>query len=129
MVPILEAKASSILALSPPHVVDEDSAELKADAEANYETDASSLPESDQNFPASISISSLDETGRDLPVLPIYIELTEEQRRSVSKSAVQHIAESYLHLHWSDCSQTRMALLARLVGQVICSVLCFVSLL
>ncbi|XVF39705.1 hypothetical protein PTKIN_Ptkin01aG0054500 [Pterospermum kingtungense] len=118
IVPTPEVKTSSNHALSPPHVVDEDSAELKEDAEANYETDASSLPESDQNFPGSISISSLDETGRDLPVLPLYVELTEEQKRSVRKSAVQQIAESYLHLHWSDCSQTRMALLARLVGQI-----------
>ncbi|XWS14864.1 hypothetical protein CRYUN_Cryun35bG0045300 [Craigia yunnanensis] len=118
IVPTLEVKTSSNLALSPPHMVDEDSAELKADAEAKYETDASSFPKSDQNFPASINISSLDETGRDLPVLPLYVELTEEQKRSVRKSAVQQIAESYLHLHWSDCSQMCMAILARLVGQI-----------
>ncbi|XWS24027.1 hypothetical protein CRYUN_Cryun28dG0066000 [Craigia yunnanensis] len=117
-VPILEFKTSSNHALSPPHMVDEDSAEMKSDAEAKYETDASFFPESDQNFPASINISSLDETGWDLPVLPVYVELTEEQKRSVRKSAVQQIAESYLHHHWSDCSQMGMGLLARLVGQI-----------
>ncbi|XVF36517.1 hypothetical protein REPUB_Repub19eG0064800 [Reevesia pubescens] len=118
IVPILEVKTSSNHASSPPHMVDEDSAEMKADVEVKYEADASSYPESDQDFPASINISSLDETGQDLPALPIYVELTEEQKRSVTKSAVQQIAESYMHLHWSDCNQTRMALLARLVGQI-----------
>ncbi|OMO50856.1 Armadillo-like helical [Corchorus capsularis] len=117
IVPILEAKNSSH-ALSPPRTVDEDSAEIKVDADAKYENDASSFPESDQEFSASINVSSLDEAGPDLPVLPPYVELTEDQKRSVRKSAVQQIAESYLHLHWSDCSETRMALLARLVAQI-----------
>ncbi|XVE95126.1 hypothetical protein REPUB_Repub02eG0069500 [Reevesia pubescens] len=117
IVPIVEVKTSSSRALSP-HVVDEDSAEMKADAEVKYETDALSFPEPDQHFPVSINISSLDEIGRDLPVLPLYVELTEEQKITVRKSAIQQIAESYLHLHWSDCNQTRMALLARLVGQI-----------
>ncbi|XP_022768545.1 symplekin-like isoform X4 [Durio zibethinus] len=87
IVPMLEVKASSNPALSPSHMVDEDSAEMKADA-------------------------------KDLPVLPLYVELTEEQKRNVRKSAVQQIAESYLHLHWSDGNQMHMALLARLVGQI-----------
>ncbi|XP_017981184.1 PREDICTED: uncharacterized protein LOC18591877 isoform X1 [Theobroma cacao] len=118
IVPVLEVQTSSKRAPSPPHTVDGDSAEMKADAEAKYETDASSFPESDQNFQASENSSSFDETGRDLPVLPLFVELTEEQKRTVRKSAVQQIAESYLHLHWSDCSQTRNALLARLVAQI-----------
>ncbi|XP_021283612.1 uncharacterized protein LOC110416100 isoform X2 [Herrania umbratica] len=118
IVPVLDVQTSSTHAPSPLHTVDGDSAEMKADAEAKYETDASSFPESDQNFQASVNSSSFDETGRDLPVLPLYVELTEEQKRTVRKSAVQQIAESYLRLHWSDCSQTRNALLARLVGQI-----------
>ncbi|KAK8623473.1 hypothetical protein V6N13_118357 [Hibiscus sabdariffa] len=115
--PILEVNSSSNRTVSP-YMVDVDSAELKADTEVKDEPDESLFPESDQNFPGSITVSSLDETGRDLPVLPIYVELTEEQKRSVRKSAVQQIAESYLHLYWSDCNETRMALLARLVGQI-----------
>ncbi|KAK8649068.1 hypothetical protein V6N13_129804 [Hibiscus sabdariffa] len=115
--PILEVKSSSNHEVGP-YIVDGDSTELKADAEVKHETDESSFPESDQTFPASITVSSLDDTGRGLPVLPLYVELTEEQKRSVRKSAVQQIAESYLHLHWSDCNEMRMALLARLVGQI-----------
>lgn len=129
IVPVLEVQTSSKHAPSPPYTVDGDSAEMKADAEAKYETDASSFPESDQNFQASVNSSSFDETGCDLPVLPLYVELTEEQKRTVRKSAVQQIAESYLHLHWSDCSQTRNALLARLVAQVTGYIFLFVSLL
>ncbi|XP_022772986.1 uncharacterized protein LOC111315495 isoform X4 [Durio zibethinus] len=118
IVPSIDVKTSSNRALSLLRMDDEDSAEMKADAELKYETDASSFPEFDQNFPATLNISSLDEIGQDLPVLPLYVELTEEQKRSVRKSAVQQIAESYLHLHWSDCNQMRMALIARLVGQI-----------
>ncbi|PPD66498.1 hypothetical protein GOBAR_DD36622 [Gossypium barbadense] len=117
IVHILEVKTSSNHAVSP-YVVDVDSTEMKADAEIKHETEESSFPESDQNFQASITVSSLDETGQDLPVPPLYVELTEELERSVIKSAVQQIAESYLHLHWSDCNEMRMALLARLVGQI-----------
>lgn len=124
IVHILEVKTSSNRAVSP-CVVDVDSAEMKADAEIKHETEESSFPDSDQNFQASIIISSLDEIGRDLPVPPLYVELTEEQERSVIKSAVQEIAESYLHLHWSDCNEMRMALLARLVGQVTCYIYTF----
>ncbi|XP_039055422.1 uncharacterized protein LOC120198113 isoform X2 [Hibiscus syriacus] len=115
--PILEVNSSTNRTVSPYMDVVE-SAELKADAEVKHETEESLSPESDQNFLGSITISSLDETGRDLPVLPLYVELTEEQKRSVRKSAVQQIAESYLHLYWSDCNETRMALLSRLVAQI-----------
>lgn len=124
IVNILEVKTSSNHAVSP-YVVDVDSTEMKADVEIKHETEESSFPESDQNFQASITVSSLDETGRDLPVPPSYVELTEELERSVIKSAVQQIAESYLHLHWSDCNEMRMALLARLVGQVTCYIYTF----
>ncbi|XP_039053229.1 uncharacterized protein LOC120195227 isoform X2 [Hibiscus syriacus] len=115
--PILEVNSPSNRTVSP-YMDDVESAELKADAEVKHDTDESLSPESDQNFPGSITVSSLDETGRDLPVLPLYVELTEEQKRSVRKSAVQQIAESYLHLYWSDCNEMCMALFSRLVGQI-----------
>ncbi|KHG28872.1 Symplekin [Gossypium arboreum] len=72
IVPILEVNTSSNCALSPPGMVDENAAEMKVDAEAKHEIDASSFPESEENYLASTTISSLDETGRDLPVLPLY---------------------------------------------------------
>ncbi|KAL1170674.1 hypothetical protein V6Z11_A05G229500 [Gossypium hirsutum] len=77
IVPILEVNTSSNCALSPPGMVDENAAEMKVDAEAKHEIDASSFPESEENYLASTTISSLDETGRDLPVLPLYVELTD----------------------------------------------------
>ncbi|KAL1059861.1 hypothetical protein V6Z11_1Z001100 [Gossypium hirsutum] len=72
IVPILEVNTSSNCALSPPGMVDQNAAEMKVDAEAKHEIDASSFPESEENYLASTTISSLDETGRDLPVLPLY---------------------------------------------------------
>ncbi|PPR83126.1 hypothetical protein GOBAR_AA37589 [Gossypium barbadense] len=74
IVPILEVNTSSNCALSPPGMVDENAAEMKVDAEAKHEIDASSFPESEENYLASTTISSLDETGRDLPVLPLYVD-------------------------------------------------------
>ncbi|MFQ6639676.1 hypothetical protein Gotur_014772, partial [Gossypium turneri] len=88
--PILEVNTSSNRALSPPGMVDENAAEMKVDTKAKHEIDASSFPESEENYLASTTISSLDETGRDLPVLPLYVELTEEQKRRMRKSAFQH---------------------------------------
>ncbi|XP_050213474.1 uncharacterized protein LOC126664901 [Mercurialis annua] len=119
IVPILEVKVSSDRALSPLQTVDEDSAALKSsDVEMTYGDDTSSLMDLDQNSPSVSNSSIPEETCQDLPQLPLYIELTEEQQRSVRNLAVKRIIESYKHLPGIDCSQTRMSLLARLVSQI-----------
>ncbi|GLT60543.1 hypothetical protein SLA2020_333050 [Shorea laevis] len=99
--------------------VDEDSAPMKfSDIEATYEIDASLVPESDPNSPVITNASASDEICQDLPMLPVYVELAEERQRSLKKLAIEQIIESYAHLNSSDCSQTRMALIARLVAQI-----------
>eukprot|EP00257_Ricinus_communis_P017024 XP_015575361.1 uncharacterized protein LOC8288069 [Ricinus communis] len=118
IVPVSEVKASSDHALSPSHMVDEDSVTSKlSDVEVTY-GDNTSLMDVDQNSPTVSNSSIPEETCQDLPQVPFYIELTEEQQRNVRNLAVERIIESYKHLSGIDCSLKRMALLARLVAQV-----------
>ncbi|KAF2323897.1 hypothetical protein GH714_003802 [Hevea brasiliensis] len=118
-VPSSEVKTSSDHGLSPPHTVDEDSVASKlSDVEVTFEAHTSAFMELDQHSPAVSNTSIPEETCQDLPQLPIYIELTEEQQRNVRKLAVERIIESYKPLPGTDYSWTRMALLARLVAQI-----------
>ncbi|KAK9166135.1 hypothetical protein Scep_001326 [Stephania cephalantha] len=72
--------------------------------------------EPDQHSPVISSTCASDDSSQDLPVIPSFVELTEEQKVKVSKMAVERIFESCKHLQ-SGCSQTRMALLGRLIAQ------------
>uniref|UniRef100_A0A5B6YMW5 Symplekin n=2 Tax=Davidia involucrata TaxID=16924 RepID=A0A5B6YMW5_DAVIN len=119
LVPVPEVNAALDLALSPVREVDEVSMALKSsDVAVTDEAYESSLIEADQLSPAVSSTTVSEEVCPDLPVLPLYVELTEEQQRNLRKLAVERIIESYKHLWGADCSQTRMALLARLVAQI-----------
>lgn len=119
IVPTLEVNASSDHARSPPQTSHEDSIASKlSDAEVTYGADTSSVMESDWHSPTISNTSLPEETSQELPQLPPYVELTEEQQRTVRKLAVERIIESYKHPPGTDCCQTCMALLARLVAQV-----------
>ncbi|XP_004299835.1 PREDICTED: symplekin-like [Fragaria vesca subsp. vesca] len=82
-------------------------------ADDDYTT---SFIESDQRSPALSNTS--EEICQDLPDVPIYIELTQEQKQRLGHMAVERIIQSYKHLHGTDYSQMRLALLARLVAQI-----------
>lgn len=104
---------------SPVNKVDEDSVALKlSDVVAANGADKLSFLESDQNSPTVSNASASEDTCQDLPLLPSYVELTQEQERSVRKLAIEQIIESYKHSCGTECSHMRMALLARLVAQV-----------
>lgn len=120
IVPILEAKASSDQAFSPPHTSEEGDVVLKlTDFEVASGADTLSVMEPEQLSPDVSNISVPEEICQvDLPQLPPYVELTEEQQKTVRLLAVERIIESYKHLSGTECSQTRMALLARLVAQI-----------
>nr|AXY97595.1 hypothetical protein Potri.002G107400 [Populus tomentosa] len=120
IVPILEAKASSDQAFSPPHTSEEGDVVLKlSDFEVASGADTLSVMEPEQLSPDVSNISVPEEICQvDLPQLPPYVELTEEQQKTVRLLAVERIIESYKHLSGTECSQTRMALLARLVAQI-----------
>ncbi|KAH9755995.1 Symplekin [Citrus sinensis] len=97
--------------------VDEDSAVVELSDVEVYGTSTSSLVESDQHTSAVSNASAWEETCKDLPPLPLFVELTEEEQKSVRTFAVERIFESYKHLQGAECSQTRMGLLARLIAQ------------
>ncbi|KAH7847088.1 hypothetical protein Vadar_021712 [Vaccinium darrowii] len=119
IVPVLDVNTALDPPLSPVREVDEELVEAKAsDNELTEEAHTSSLMQSDQLSPDALNTTVSEEAHPDLPVLPSYIELTEEQQRNVRKLAVERIIDSYKHLRGTDCSQTRMALLARLVAQI-----------
>lgn len=119
IVPMSEAKASSDQAFSPPHTSEEGDVVLKSDFEVASGADTLSVMEPEQLSPDVSNISVPEEICQvDLPQLPPYVELTEEQQKTVRQLAVERIIESYKHLSGTECSQTRMALLARLVAQV-----------
>ncbi|KAA8528405.1 hypothetical protein F0562_035760 [Nyssa sinensis] len=118
IVPVSEEIITLNHARSPVHEVDEDSILKASDVAVTDEAYASSLMETDQLSPAVSNTTVSEEVCPDLPVLPLYVELTEEQQRNVRKLAVERIIESYKHLQGTNCSQTRMALLARLVAQI-----------
>ncbi|XP_024039659.1 uncharacterized protein LOC18041672 isoform X1 [Citrus clementina] len=98
--------------------VDEDSAVVELSDVEVYGTSTSSLVESDQHTSAVSNASAWEETCKDLPPLPLFVELTEEEQKSVRTFAVERIFESYKHLQGTECSQTRMGLLARLIAQI-----------
>ncbi|XP_021832136.1 uncharacterized protein LOC110772068 [Prunus avium] len=120
--PVSKVGLSSDLIDSPVQTVDEDLIATKlSDIEGKDEDedlDTSSFLESDQHSPVLSNTSASEDTYQDLPQLPIYVELTQEQERSVGKLAIERIIESYKYLHGADYSQMRLALLARLVAQI-----------
>ncbi|KAM0023971.1 putative armadillo-like helical, symplekin, symplekin/Pta1 [Helianthus debilis subsp. tardiflorus] len=84
--------------------------------------DDQSLPlvEMDPLSPSTVGTPVLEETETtvDLPVVPSYVELTEEQQKDIKNLAIKRIIDSYKRLRGTEFMQTRMALLSRLVAQV-----------
>jgi symplekin len=116
---IPEVDTSSDPAPSPVDKVDEDLVAMKlSDVVVTNGVNTSTFLESDQHSPTVSNASASEDTCEDLPLLPLYVELTQEQERSVRKLAIEQIIESYKHSCGTDCSEIRMALLARLVAQV-----------
>ncbi|XP_065881785.1 uncharacterized protein [Euphorbia lathyris] len=119
MVSISEVKGPSDQICFPLHIVNENSIASKlSDLEVTYDVDTPSSMELDQHSPTVSNTSIPEETCQDLPQLPPYIDLTEEQKQTVKYLAVERIIESYKNLAGTDSNLTRMALLARLVAQI-----------
>ncbi|WCJ35644.1 HEAT repeat-containing protein [Euphorbia peplus] len=119
MVPISEVKDPSDQISFPLHIVNENSTASKlSDLEVTYDDDTPSSMELNQHSPTVSNTSIPEDTCLDLPQLPPYIDLTEEQKQTVKYLAVERIIESYKNLAGTASSLTRMALLARLVAQI-----------
>ncbi|XP_078435514.1 symplekin isoform X2 [Wolffia australiana] len=90
----------------------------------------SATPEVTGNDAVDVSMSELDqssavssetfpeESAIELPLPPLFVDLTDEQRKSLSALAIERIAESYKVIQATGYSDERMYLLARLVSQI-----------
>ncbi|KAK3021466.1 hypothetical protein RJ639_047638, partial [Escallonia herrerae] len=105
--------------LSPVTQVDQDLfASKSSDIEMADEAYSSSLLEVNHLSPSVLDEYVSEEACPDLPELPLYVELTDEQQRNVRKLAVERIIDSYKHLGGKEYKHTCMAVLARLVAQI-----------
>ncbi|XP_051150744.1 uncharacterized protein LOC127265101 [Andrographis paniculata] len=81
------------------------------------ETYSPSSQEEDQ-LPQDISNAEGTESApSDLPMLPQYISLDENQQRNVSRLALERIINSFQNSQRTDFKQVQIALVARLFGQ------------
>ncbi|KAI3760736.1 hypothetical protein L1987_51135 [Smallanthus sonchifolius] len=97
----------------------ESNAQKSTDIDMTTDDDQSlPLVEADQLSPSTVGTPVLEETSVELPVVPSYVELTEEQQKDIKNLAIKRIIDSYKHLRDTEFMQTRMALLSRLVAQV-----------
>lgn len=85
----------------------------------------SPLLETDQLSPPISTAATPEDACEDLPALPPFIELTDEQQRNMGTLAVEQIIDSYKKLKETDSKHTGMALLSRLVAQVGSNLLIF----
>ncbi|KAF5196410.1 Symplekin [Thalictrum thalictroides] len=113
---VLEDDTTLDVAPSPLHSVDQDQVTSTTDINVPENLDGYVL-EADQYSPVASSASASEEISHDLPSIPLYVEMTEEQKHNVSKLAVERIFESVKQIQATGYGQTRMALLARLVAQ------------
>lgn len=74
--------------------------------------------ETDELSPTISNKEVPEDSSVELPMLPSFVDLSEEQKRNVRTSAIQRVFDSYKILLGSDGNKMRLALLARLVAQV-----------
>ncbi|KAL6578440.1 hypothetical protein OROMI_010768 [Orobanche minor] len=118
---------------------------LTPDTEANYALHLSPLPISrveDEVVLASVDVAVLDEAyssssqesyhlspdisndeasevvSAELPLLPVYIGLTEDRQKNMGRLALERIFTPYLNSQRTNFKQTQTALVARLFAQI-----------
>ncbi|PIA51845.1 hypothetical protein AQUCO_01000020v1 [Aquilegia coerulea] len=111
----LEDDTTLDVAPSPLHSVDQDQSTSTTDFIVPENFDAYGLE--DDQYSVVSSTSASEEIPHDLPSLPLYVEMTEEQKQNMGKLAVERIFESYKQIQATGYGHTRMTLLAHLVAQ------------
>ncbi|XP_010921456.1 uncharacterized protein [Elaeis guineensis] len=115
--PSLNVSAQSNMELSPVRAVDPElAASTSSDITANEDVDGN-MPECDQCSSPLLTMLVAEDNSHDLPPLPLHIELTDEQKRTLQKLAVTRIIEDYKQIRATDSGQACLPLLARLVLQ------------
>ncbi|KAL5559889.1 hypothetical protein UlMin_036100 [Ulmus minor] len=103
---------------SPVHAIDDSVAVELTEEPLKDEDDTSSFLEFDQHSPILSNPSTSEDNFPDLPQIPLYVDLNQEQQQSVRRLAIKRIIDSYKHFCETDCNSMRLALLARLVAQI-----------
>ncbi|GAB2293695.1 hypothetical protein Dimus_027908 [Dionaea muscipula] len=80
--------------------------------------DAPSELESDEHLPVVLDIPASHETHEDLPEIPPYVELSDDQHQAVGNFAIEQIIRSYKCSESRNSPQITLALVARLVSQM-----------
>ncbi|XP_021722508.1 uncharacterized protein LOC110689995 [Chenopodium quinoa] len=103
--------------LSPDHAVNESPITLTSlKIEPTDAACTSYVQESDEDSPPVSNTSACEETCEDLPEVPSYVYLTEKQRQTIKKLAVERIVKSYKQIKDQEYCRTRISLIARLVS-------------
>ncbi|KAK6938038.1 Symplekin/Pta1, N-terminal, partial [Dillenia turbinata] len=112
-----EVNSNNDAVIPPDHMINQvEIAEKAAELAATERVDTSFL-DSDELSPTVSNNSASEESDLDLPTLPLFVEMTEEQCNGVKLLAIQRIIESSKYFRGTDANATCMALLARLIAQ------------
>ncbi|KAL2471518.1 symplekin [Abeliophyllum distichum] len=113
-----EGNGASNIPLSTLGKVEDTVAQTSLDATMLDEAYSPSSQEMDELSPPISNLEASEVASEQLPVLPPYVELTENHQRTVIKLALERIIDSYQNIQRTDFMQTQMALLARLFAQI-----------
>ncbi|KAL0923242.1 hypothetical protein M5K25_007290 [Dendrobium thyrsiflorum] len=115
--PLTEAQIPVKSPLSTMHAVElELSVSVSSDAAASQSIDNNPLEPDQYSSPVSSTLTSED-ASHDLPMLPVYVELTTEQKKELCNLAIARIFKDCKKVCAVPTSQPWLPLLARLVSQ------------
>nr|GME14814.1 Symplekin like [Ipomoea batatas]GME21007.1 Symplekin like [Ipomoea batatas] len=118
-VPDTEENATADITFSSAGKLEQDSmAQMPSNVLMIDEVYSPSSVETDQRSPPISNTIASEDMCDYLPSVPPYIELTEEQQRSVETLAIEQIIDSYKRLKGADNKQTGMAMLSCLIAQI-----------
>nr|GMD96462.1 Symplekin like [Ipomoea batatas] len=118
-VPDTEENATADITFSSAGKLEQDSmAQMPSNVLMMDEVYSPSSVETDQRSPPISNTIASEDMCDYLPSVPPYIELTEEQQRSVETLAIEQIIDSYKRLKGADNKQTGMAMLSCLIAQI-----------
>ncbi|GAB2256376.1 hypothetical protein Droror1_Dr00010154 [Drosera rotundifolia] len=80
--------------------------------------DVPSLLDSDEQSQTVSDTPAAEETHKDLPEVPPYVELSDDQHNAMRNFAIEQFVQSYKYLERVDHSQTILVLVSRLVSQM-----------
>ncbi|KAJ6810795.1 uncharacterized protein M6B38_104700 [Iris pallida] len=112
----LEDHPPSVSMLSPVREANDDLSTSTPPEIPDEGTEGSMLEDDHYSPPVSMPLS-YEEICHELPELPPYVELMDEQKKLLHKLAITRIIEDCKQIRATGCGQSRLPLLARLLAQ------------